>query len=626
MGLSSNDLTLKVGFDIDKFAAELGKVNGKLDSWAGGVTRSITGLGKAFTALAIGKFALDVSKLAGEAQGVKEAFDRLPSSINLMNDLKAATHGTVSELDLMKRSVMASNFDIGLKELPKLLEFATLRAKQTGQSVDYLVDSIVTGIGRKSKLILDNLGISAVQLTEALGGASAASSSIAEVTTAVGKIIEKNLPMMGQLSENASTKVDRLSASWTNFKIAIGNAANGTGFFGKILDGLSGAMDFLANENISLADKFQALINPAAAAKITLEAAAIAAKKLADETKGEADAISTARYFLDLYSNDLKKVAEAVKGAADASRVMRAATKLIADDAKKESEAIRNEKNLTAQLSTLRDDATLAVGRERAAINQQIQAIEKEISALQKLGIEKEKGFKGVPFFGVQGDKLKSGVDPKKDMAKNMKWWATFEKADNILLDERIKKVKEAKDSFNEFGISTQNGLAQADKAFSLFLKNGKLDEFNDKLAQIKNTEMQVRQSMSNFGDALGTAFGNVIEGTQTLAQAFSAMAIDVISSIERIVMANMVASASKYGLAGILFAAAGFGIVKALFAKIGGNKATSSIGGSRGLSNSYHQNTSSGNRELVAQVTGRQINFILKETGRGDSRTSTTG
>lgn len=216
-------------------------------------------IGAAFGVREVANFALEISKLAGEAKGVQDAFDRLPNSIKLMEDLKAATGGTVSELELMKRAVQASNFDISLEALPKLLQFATLRAQQTGQSVDYLVDSIVTGIGRKSKLILDNLGISAVQLTEALGGASAESASIAQVADAVGQIAERNLQNMAAFSENASTKIQRLVASWENLKVTIGTVANDTGVLNSALDGLSKTMDSLAGSNVSAVEKLLAL-------------------------------------------------------------------------------------------------------------------------------------------------------------------------------------------------------------------------------------------------------------------------------------------------------------------------------------------------------------------------------
>lgn len=240
-----NDVTLKVGFDIDKFQAELAKTNGTLNRWASSVQSSLMGVAAGFSAIRVAEFALDISKLAGEAEGVRAAFDRLENSVQLMNRLKESTNNTVSELELMKRAVMASNFGISLEALPKLLEFATLRAKQTGQSVDYLVDSIVTGIGRKSKLILDNLGISAVELDEALGGVSTAASTIGEVADAVGRIAEKNLRNMAGFTDDAKTRLDQLSASWENLKVSIGTMSNNTGILQDWTQNLTGFLNQL---------------------------------------------------------------------------------------------------------------------------------------------------------------------------------------------------------------------------------------------------------------------------------------------------------------------------------------------------------------------------------------------
>lgn len=265
----ASSILAKMAVQISANTAEFTKAMNNAQSGLKGFTSSLSGiagaLGVAFSAKAVGDFALEVSKLAGEAEGVKAAFDRLENSVQLMIDLKKATNGTVSELDLMKRAVMASNFDISLKALPKLLEFATLRAQQTGQSVDYLVDSIVTGIGRKSKLILDNLGISAVQLDEALGGASTAASSIGEVADAVGRIAEKNLKNMAGFSENAKTSMDRLSASWENLKVTMGQALNESGITQAGASSVSKLFDVLSSGMTTtqkLAVVTQAAINP----------------------------------------------------------------------------------------------------------------------------------------------------------------------------------------------------------------------------------------------------------------------------------------------------------------------------------------------------------------------------
>ncbi len=247
--MAENKFILKFSGDTTQLQGAVAQANNTLT----GFVNKVKGMGgmiaAGFAVSQIGEFVLDVSKLAGEAEGVRAAFDKLPASTQLMIDLKDATKGTVSELDLMKRSVMAANFGISLKALPQLLEFASVRAKQTGQSVDYLVDSIVTGIGRKSKLILDNLGISAVQLGEAMNGVSMEAATVGEVAEAVGKIASENLKSMGEMSENASTKLERLSANWTNLKVAIGEASNSTGVLGKVTDELNMVLESMAKGN-----------------------------------------------------------------------------------------------------------------------------------------------------------------------------------------------------------------------------------------------------------------------------------------------------------------------------------------------------------------------------------------
>jgi hypothetical protein len=243
-------LAVQISANTAEFTKGIATTQKKLDAFVGNVTKLAGAVGVAFGVQQVASFIVEISKLSGEADAVNAAFERLPNSIRLMQELKEATGGTVSELGLMKRAVQASNFDISLKALPRLLEFATLRAQQTGQSVDYLVDSIVTGIGRKSKLILDNLGISAVQLDEALGGASTAASSIGEVAEAVGRIAEQNLSKMAGFSENASTKTQRLSAEWENFRVELGRGVNEVGLMGEGIDALT---DLLKNLTVFLA-------------------------------------------------------------------------------------------------------------------------------------------------------------------------------------------------------------------------------------------------------------------------------------------------------------------------------------------------------------------------------------
>ncbi|MGN6416872.1 MAG: hypothetical protein ACTHMC_05250 [Pseudobacter sp.] len=147
-------------------------------------------------------------KTALETEGVRRAFDRL-NQPELLDKLRTATKGTVSDLELMKRAVAADNFQIPVEKLGTLLEFAQRRARETGQSVDYLVDSIVTGIARKSPLILDNLGINIQRINTKF-------KETGDFAQAAFGVVDEELQKMGPALETNADKVDQWKARWTN--------------------------------------------------------------------------------------------------------------------------------------------------------------------------------------------------------------------------------------------------------------------------------------------------------------------------------------------------------------------------------------------------------------------------
>ena len=177
-------------------------------------------LGAALSVGAIANFTKELTRLSGEVEGVATAFSKIGSSGDLQI-LRNSVKGTVSDLQLMKMAVSANVLGLPVKDLGNLFEFAAKMAQDTGQSVDYLVDSIVRGIGRKSALILDNLGISAIQLKEALGGVSVEAASVGQVTEAVSKIAEDYLNRNGGLLDTNATKIQRITAEWENFKASL---------------------------------------------------------------------------------------------------------------------------------------------------------------------------------------------------------------------------------------------------------------------------------------------------------------------------------------------------------------------------------------------------------------------
>ena len=156
-------------------------------------------------------------ELAREGEGVRIAFERL-NRPGLLDNLKEATHGTVSEVELMKQAIKFENFKLPVEDLATYLGFAQQKAKDTGESIDYLVNSIVTGLGRQSKQILDNLGISAAELTKRMNEG-------ATMTEAVADIIREEMAKAGDYVETAADRAARATAKATDEAEAFGREA-----------------------------------------------------------------------------------------------------------------------------------------------------------------------------------------------------------------------------------------------------------------------------------------------------------------------------------------------------------------------------------------------------------------
>jgi hypothetical protein len=207
---------------------------GKGSKAVGGMSASVTSLttqmkslaaavGIAFTLDRVVAFARESVKLAASAEGVERAFKRIGSP-QILDGLRKATRGTVSDLQLMTNAVKASNFQIPLEQLASLFKFAQARARETGESVDYLVDSIILGIGRKSPLILDNLGISAIALREKFGGLSAEAATVGDVARAVGEIAEQELAKIGEQADTTADQLAQLNVVFGNLQKSSGEA------------------------------------------------------------------------------------------------------------------------------------------------------------------------------------------------------------------------------------------------------------------------------------------------------------------------------------------------------------------------------------------------------------------
>jgi hypothetical protein len=249
---------------LNERIAKYRQLKGEVDRF----NRSVDGSGKAaqrssgnFTSLAnavrtvftvavarqVVTMTLDMARLSGNVDGVDKAFRRaFPNAELLMADLREHTHGAINDFVLMQRTLQATNLGVSVEHLAVLFEFAAVRAQQTGESVDYLVDSIVRGIGRKSALVLDNLGISTTRLKEEFNGAAIASQSVGDVTAAVARIAGQELDKMGGFAENAATKVSQLEVAFFDTRKALADlVTQGGGFIDFLTEAVNAVGEFI---------------------------------------------------------------------------------------------------------------------------------------------------------------------------------------------------------------------------------------------------------------------------------------------------------------------------------------------------------------------------------------------
>lgn len=228
------------------------KMSGMLQVFGGNMMTKAAGMVANF-ASEIGDAVKQGIELAKQGEGIRNAFQRLGRG-DMLDGLREATHNTVTDIELMKAAVRFADFNLPLEELGTMLAFAQQKAKDTGQSLDYMVESIVIGLGRQSKPIMDNLGISATQLNAEMKKTGdftkAAANIIRDQMAKAGDYVETAADRAAQASTAMQNKMEELGRQlvplegafndfWTEMKIAILNIVGGP--LTRLLNGLSEA-------------------------------------------------------------------------------------------------------------------------------------------------------------------------------------------------------------------------------------------------------------------------------------------------------------------------------------------------------------------------------------------------
>lgn len=360
--MTVGELNIQVGAKLDKLDRDLRRLDGKMNThsrrteraWGRAFTRIGTMAAGAFSIQAVVNYSKEAVEMAGKLEGVERAYNRMADP-GLMNELKEATRGTVSELELMKSVTTAGAFGIELRSLPHLMEFARRRAKDMGVEVDVLTEKIVRGIGRKSVLILDDLGISASQIKQELGGVAVESASVADLTKAVGEIAKKAYSDFREGELTTAEEMARLNAELQNQKAILGKQLTPAYSEGlAVMSNMVFALGQLTDSSTKWQDKL-ALLNPST---IGL---AVANQRLADEIYRAGDAqralTADAQKFTSVWSSGLGPIFEAYGGWVEKSNEQVEEAKKLTDaeikSLMKKAEALQAIRNVQKDINDL---------------------------------------------------------------------------------------------------------------------------------------------------------------------------------------------------------------------------------------------------------------------------------
>ena len=193
-------------------------------------------------AMALGiRQVFEFGKQAASVNLMKQSFNSLiaptEKSSESLNKLREATDGTVSDFKLLQQAnnAMILGVSKNTDEMSEMFDMAQRLGKALGRDTASSVESLITGVGRQSRLMLDNIGI-IVKVDDAQKDyAMSLNKSVSALTetekkqafqNAVMDAARKKVELLGDEQSSATETFDRFSASSQNASIALGDFAN----------------------------------------------------------------------------------------------------------------------------------------------------------------------------------------------------------------------------------------------------------------------------------------------------------------------------------------------------------------------------------------------------------------
>lgn len=243
---------------IGQVSSDLGGLSSQAGAFGGGgfgdMFGSALGAGAMIGGAAyLGGMAYDLGEMGANIEAVRFSYERLAGQIgidsaDLLTALQDASGGTIAEYDLMLAANRAMRFGVAdnIGELVSIMQYAKGSAREFGSDTTSAFDDLVTGIGRNSAMILDNVGITLPQINEAYAAyAETIGKTVEDLTD-----LEKKQGLVNAVMA-ASANFD-LTGTWSLDQYEANAAAMSDlgGEAGKLMNTLTGPLAGLAANSL----------------------------------------------------------------------------------------------------------------------------------------------------------------------------------------------------------------------------------------------------------------------------------------------------------------------------------------------------------------------------------------
>lgn len=218
-GKSAESLSMKLG-SLGKNAFNVGK---KMSLFA---TTPIVAMG----VMAV-KSGAELESLEGSYQRMTDVMGI--SSDDMLSKMREVSRGTISNKDLILSANKAMSLGVvkNTEDMATIMDIARTKGQTMGLSMTQAFNDLVTGLGRGSAMILDNLGITIKvgEVNEAY--AKSIGKTVQELTAeeqkqalvnAVVSQGKEEMEAMGEVQTTSKEKMEALTASITNLKDELG--------------------------------------------------------------------------------------------------------------------------------------------------------------------------------------------------------------------------------------------------------------------------------------------------------------------------------------------------------------------------------------------------------------------